>query len=77
MGYKSIAVWRDLTDGHLYRAGDAFPHDGREISEARIRELSGSQNKAGSALIKAEVEKESRREEEPPKKAVRTRKKTV
>lgn len=51
--YKSIVRWRDLEDKHLYEAGDAFPHDGREISEDRIAELSGTQNKAGFALIQA------------------------
>ena len=53
MTYTSTREWRDLTDRHLYHAGDAFPFDGREISEDRIAELSGTQNKAGFALIKA------------------------
>lgn len=50
--YKSITQWRDLTDGHLYNAGDPFPWDGREIPEDRLAALSCSQNKAGFAVIK-------------------------
>lgn len=49
----SIKWWRDLEDGHVYNVGDAFPHDGREVSDERIAELSGTHNKAGYALIKA------------------------
>lgn len=51
--YKSITLWRDLTDGHLYNAGDPFPWDGRTIPDERIEQLSTPQNKAGFALIKA------------------------
>ena len=50
---KSTVQWRDLTDGHLYNAGDPFPWDGREIPEERIATLSSTQNKAGLALIQA------------------------
>lgn len=78
MKYESTAVWRDLTDGHLYAIGDAFPHDGREISEERYAELASSQNKAGFAVIKP-VEKSVKgkpvQKEEPPKKAAKGRKK--
>ena len=72
--YKSTVRWRDLEDKHLYEAGDAFPHDGREISEDRIAELSGTQNKAGFALIQAvDVADEEKPVEktEAPKKAVK------
>ena len=69
--YKSIVRWRDLEDKHLYEAGDAFPHDGREISEDRIAELSGTQNKAGFALIQAVAVKDK---EEPVKKVEQARK---
>ena len=51
--YKSITQWRDLTDGHLYNAGDPYPWDGRTIPDERIEQLSTPQNKAGFALIKA------------------------
>lgn len=76
--YESIVEWRDLEDKHLYHKGDKFPHNGREVSEERIAELSGSQNKAGFAVIKAlkaPVEEIPIQNEEPPKKATRSRKK--
>ena len=53
MQYISTATWRDLSDQHLYAAGDMFPHDGREIAEDRLAYLAGTQNKAGFAVIKA------------------------
>ena len=74
MKYASTAVWRDLTDGHLYAIGDAFPHDGREISEERIAELLSTQNKAGFAVIKAVAVKGEEKpveKTEAPKKAVK------
>ena len=75
--YESLVFWRDLTDGHLYKAGDQFPYDGREISEERIEQLSGKQNKAGFALIKVALpfEETPTTEEKPVKKATRGRKK--
>lgn len=53
MMYISLRQWRDLSDGHLYVAGDAFPHDGREISPARLAELTSTANKARERLIEA------------------------
>lgn len=53
MTYKANCQFRDLTDRHLYNAGDIFPHDGREINPARIEELSTDNNKAHAALITA------------------------
>lgn len=53
MMYISLRQWRDLSDGHLYAAGDAFPHDGREISPARLAELTTTANKARERLIEA------------------------
>lgn len=55
--FKTLRQWRDLTDGHLYGPGEAFPHDGREIDPARIAELSGNENKAKTRLIEAVPEK--------------------
>lgn len=65
--YKSIVQWRDLEDGHLYSIGESYPHDGREVSEERLAELSGTQNKAGFALIKAVEEKVAQEPTETPK----------
>ena len=51
--YISTGTWRDLTDGHLYREGEPFPFDGREISQDRLDELRNARNRAGLALIRA------------------------
>ena len=72
MKYISLAAWRDLTDGHLYREGEPFPFDGREVSGARLDELMNGRNRAGLRLIGAvesENEPEEARKEEAPKKA--------
>ena len=76
--YISIRLWRDLTDGHLYHPGEAFPHDGRAIPGDRIAALLNGSNKAGFALIQACGEKDKEKpvqKEETPKKPVRSRKK--
>jgi hypothetical protein len=80
MGYVSIAAWRDLEDGHLYKCGEEFPHDGRVIPDNRIEALSSTQNKAGFALIMAvpdKAEEKPVQAAEAPKKAVKSRKKTT
>jgi len=80
MRYESIRRWVDFEDRHLYNAGDAFPHDGRQISEARIAELSGTQNKAGFAVIKATQEADEKKpteEDKTPRRAAKGRKKAT
>lgn len=54
MGYISLGVWRDLTDGHLYHEGERFPFDGRAVTEKRISELESGLNRAGMRLIRAD-----------------------
>lgn len=49
----STCAWRDLSDRHLYREGDPFPFDGREIPEERLQALLSGQNMAGLAVIRA------------------------
>ena len=39
MSFISIARWRDAEDGHLYREGEIFPFDGREINPERLEAL--------------------------------------
>ena len=51
----SRGTWVDLTDGHEYHAGEAFPHDGRDIPEKRLKEISGTENATGTPLV-AETE---------------------
>ena len=64
--YKVIKKFHDLQDAretkngtvyHEYNVGDVFPHDGIEVSEERLAELSGSDNKQGVPLIELVQEK--------------------
>lgn len=50
--YKVIHYFTDLQDNrHPYNVGDVYPRAGVEADEARIAELSGSDNKQGKPLI--------------------------
>ena len=69
---QALCDFRDLEDGHLYRAGEPFPHDGRTVDQMRIKELSGSVNKAGKPLIFVNETKESA-EAKPPKTSRRSK----
>ena len=52
-----------MTDGHEYREGEPYPHDGREIPGERLEELASDRNQTGLPVISmVEVE-------EKPKKA--------
>ena len=56
MAYKVIKYFTDLKDnGHRYKEGDAYPREGVEVSEKRIAELSGSNNRQKTPLIKEVV----------------------
>lgn len=56
--YKVIRYFTDLQDNrHPYNVGDTFPRAGVEVNEARIAELSGSNNKQGKPLIEKAEEK--------------------
>ena len=53
MKYEVVKTFADLQDNrHLYNVGDEFPHDGAEVTGDRLKELSGSNNKLGTPLIK-------------------------
>lgn len=57
--YKVIEYFTDLHDGdHEYHEGDVFPREGVEVTEERLAELSGEDNKRGIPLIE-KVEDES------------------
>lgn len=61
--YKVIKHFADLQDNNYsYNAGDIFPRSGLVVSEDRIAELAGSENKQGTPLI------QSVETEEPKKK---------
>ncbi len=50
--YKVIKYFEDLQDGgYAYEEGDVFPREGLEVSDERIKELSGKKNKRGTPLI--------------------------
>ena len=53
--YKVIKAFTDLHDNdYPYSVGDVFPRYGINVSEKRLDELSGSENKQGTPLIKEE-----------------------
>ena len=75
--YRVLHFFHDLQDNnYVYNPGDVFPHEGLQVSEERIAELSGPDNKQHKPLI-AKVEEEPAEEE--PKKAApkRTAKKAA
>lgn len=55
MMYRVVKDFTDLQDqNHYYKAGDIYPRDGLEVSSKRIEELSGTNNRQHTILIKAE-----------------------
>ena len=65
--YRVIKSFHDLQDSkktkdgeiyHKYEEGDEFPRKGFKVSEERLKELSGKENKQGSPLIE-EVKEEA------------------
>lgn len=73
MRYQTLCDFRDLEDGHLYRAGVPFPYDGRDIAAKRIEELSGTNNKAGKPLIAVAAEAQESSEAKTSNKRRRTK----
>ena len=70
--YFSLMEWRDNSDGHLYREGEPFPFDGREIPKERLEALESGRNRAGLRLIQATdagMEQAQVRKEEAPERA--------
>lgn len=61
--YKVIKFFTDLHDAdHPYNVGDTFPREGIKVTEERLAELSGSDNRQGVPLIELlEDEKPKRR----------------
>lgn len=50
--YKVIKHFTDLQDNsHSYSVGDTFPRSGMVVTEKRLAELAGSDNKQGAPLI--------------------------
>lgn len=58
--YKVIKYFTDLQDNnHAYNVGDIFPHDGMEVTENRIKELSTDINRRHMPLIEEVAETET------------------
>lgn len=59
--YKVIKFFTDLHDNnHPYNVGDIYPRKDVKVTESRIAELAGSNNKQGEPLIvKVEVKAET------------------
>lgn len=56
--YRVVEAFEDIADGrHPYRVGDAYPRDGFEPTEERIKALSGSGNVRKRPLIAEERKK--------------------
>lgn len=52
MAYKVIKLFTDLHDNdYLYNVGDTFPRKGITVTEERLAELAGSDNKQHTPLI--------------------------
>lgn len=50
--YKVIKLFADLQDNnYIYKEGDVYPRKGLEVTEERIAELAGCNNKQGVPLI--------------------------
>lgn len=60
--YRAAVRFADLQDNkHIYEVGDEFPRPGLEVSEERIKELAGKNNKCGYPLIIASEPKVRKR----------------
>ena len=68
---KAIEFFTDLQDNnYAYNVGDTFPRVGLDVSEERLKELAGSDNKRGRPVITEILETvtEEAIEEKPRKK---------
>ena len=72
--YKVVKYFTDLHDNdYPYNVGDVFPRKGVEVTEGRLAELAGSDNKQGMPLI--ELVKEEPKKQ--PKKSAAKKKETA
>lgn len=50
--YRVVKYFTDLQDDeHVYHVGDAYPRDGVDVTDARVKELLGDENLQGQPLI--------------------------
>lgn len=78
MKYKVLYPFADLHDKkYKYNAGDMFPRKGLEVSEDRIKELAGSENKLKKPLIEEIIDKTTKEAPEADEAPEKTAKKTT
>lgn len=75
--YKVIKAFVDLQDNNFpYAVGDVFPRNGKTVTEKRLAELAGKENKQGEPLIKlVEEAKKAETAAKPAPKKPATKKK--
>lgn len=73
MMYKVIKFFTDLHDNdHPYNVGNIFPRSGVTVTEKRLAELAGSNNKQGQPLIElVEAPKAATPKKAPAKKSAK------
>ena len=70
--YEVVEYFEDLLDDmHPYKKGDAYPRKGLEVSEARIKQLSTTNNARNTVFIVEKAEKKSEPAAEKPKKVTK------
>lgn len=66
--YKVIKYFTDLHDNdYPYKAGETFPRKGLSVTEGRLAELAGKNNKQGAPLIKLVEEAPAKNTKKTPK----------
>lgn len=64
--YRVIEYFTDLHDnGYPYKEGDIFPREGITVSEKRLAQLAGIDNKRGRPVIALVEEPDVKPEEKP------------
>ena len=68
--YKVLRYFTDLQDNNYpYKAGDAFPRKGLDVTAERLKELSTAKNKRGVPVIEEIKEEAEAPKAEKPKAA--------
>lgn len=78
MTYIAIEEFRDLEDKEkrIYKVGDKFPKDDREIPKKRLDQLLGNKNRLGYAVIEVVKDDTKEEKEKTEAKAVKEEKPT-
>ncbi len=73
--YKVIKDFVDLQDCNSpYKVGDVFPRNGKTVTEERLAELAGKENKLGQPLIKLVEEPKAEAPAQPVEKKTAAKK---